>query len=283
MKTILLLAHADNGQASRLQAAIDITHALHGHLICLDVARQTPIPNVFGGITPMLAVAEAERELVNRQVLMQRLERENISWDYSEATGQPGPCLAARSGLADLIVVSTGHSASDIEVVEDTVLRCGRPILAVPHQAQRMRLDGHALICWDGSCDACDALRAAVPLLTIASRVTILAVDDGASGLPAGEALAYLAHHRIHATLEARPHMCASVGDTLLSGTERLLADFVVMGAYGHGRLQEAIFGGATRTMLRHSPVPIFLAHATRRTELNASGLPAGGGFVEAR
>jgi nucleotide-binding universal stress UspA family protein len=283
VKTILLLAHTDNGQASRLQAAIDITRALRGHLICLDVARQTPIPNVFGGITPMLAVVEAERELANRQVLTQRLERENISWDYSEATGQPGPCLAARSGLADLIVVSTGHSASDAEVVEGTVLRCGRPILAVPHQPHRIRLNGHALICWDGSCDACDALRAAVPLLTIASRVTILAVDDGASGLPASEALAYLAHHRIHATLEVRPHMRVSVGATLLSETERLLPDFVVMGAYGHGRLQEAIFGGATRTMLRDSPAPIFLAHATRRTELRASGLSAGGGLIEAR
>src|ERR1700739_478040 len=85
VKTILLLAHADNGQASRLQAAIDVTRALHGHLSCLDVVSVTPMPNVFGGITPMVAVAEAERELVNREALTQRLCRENINWDYSEA------------------------------------------------------------------------------------------------------------------------------------------------------------------------------------------------------
>lgn len=282
MKAILLLAHADNGQATRLQAAIDITRALHGHLSCLDVVRLTPMPNVFGGITPMLAVAEAERELVNRKALTQRLGHENISWDYSEATGSLGACLTARSGLADLVIVSTSSSAADTEVVGDTALRCSRPILAVPHQADPIRLNGHVLVCWDGSCDACDALRAAVPLLKIASQVTVLAIDDAANGLPAGEALAYLAHHRIHATLDARPHMRASVADTLLSEVGRLLPDLVVMGAYGHGRLQEAIFGGATRAMLRHSTVPILLAHAARRIELDASGSATGDDLVEA-
>ncbi|HMB12895.1 MAG TPA: universal stress protein, partial [Roseovarius sp.] len=38
-------------------------------------------------------------------------------------------------------------------------------------------------------------------------------------------------------------------------------ADMVVMGAYGHSRFREAIFGGATRYMLEKSNLPVFMAH----------------------
>ncbi len=35
----------------------------------------------------------------------------------------------------------------------------------------------------------------------------------------------------------------------------------LVMGAFGHSRLAEALFGGVTRRMLKDSPVPIFIVH----------------------
>jgi len=38
-------------------------------------------------------------------------------------------------------------------------------------------------------------------------------------------------------------------------------ADMLVMGAYGHSRLREAIFGGATRDMMEDCQVPLLLAH----------------------
>jgi nucleotide-binding universal stress UspA family protein len=38
-------------------------------------------------------------------------------------------------------------------------------------------------------------------------------------------------------------------------------ADLLVMGAYGHSRLREALFGGATREMLETCPVPMLMAH----------------------
>jgi nucleotide-binding universal stress UspA family protein len=33
------------------------------------------------------------------------------------------------------------------------------------------------------------------------------------------------------------------------------------MGGYGHSRLREAIFGGVSRSMLKHSPFPLLLSH----------------------
>jgi nucleotide-binding universal stress UspA family protein len=33
------------------------------------------------------------------------------------------------------------------------------------------------------------------------------------------------------------------------------------MGGYGHSRFGELLFGGVTREMLAHCPVPMFIAH----------------------
>jgi nucleotide-binding universal stress UspA family protein len=40
-----------------------------------------------------------------------------------------------------------------------------------------------------------------------------------------------------------------------------LKPDWMVMGAFGHSRLRELVFGGVTRTMLREVRVPLLLAH----------------------
>jgi nucleotide-binding universal stress UspA family protein len=44
-----------------------------------------------------------------------------------------------------------------------------------------------------------------------------------------------------------------------LAADERL--DLLVMGGYGHARLQEAVFGGVTREMFRSMTVPVLMSH----------------------
>ena len=38
-------------------------------------------------------------------------------------------------------------------------------------------------------------------------------------------------------------------------------ADLLVMGAYGHTRISEFVFGGATAYMLKQMPIPILMSH----------------------
>ena len=38
-------------------------------------------------------------------------------------------------------------------------------------------------------------------------------------------------------------------------------ADLIVTGAYGHSRMREFVFGGATRTLLDHMTVPVLMSH----------------------
>jgi nucleotide-binding universal stress UspA family protein len=46
-----------------------------------------------------------------------------------------------------------------------------------------------------------------------------------------------------------------------LSRAADLGADLIVMGAYGHSRVREMLFGGATRSVLRSMTVPVLMSH----------------------
>jgi nucleotide-binding universal stress UspA family protein len=51
------------------------------------------------------------------------------------------------------------------------------------------------------------------------------------------------------------------VGDEILSRLSDLDANLLVMGAYGHSRMREVVFGGATRHIFRHMTVPTLFSH----------------------
>ena len=49
--------------------------------------------------------------------------------------------------------------------------------------------------------------------------------------------------------------------DILLVTAKSVGADLLVMGAYGHSRVREFIFGGVTRQILQTADMPVFMAH----------------------
>ena len=49
--------------------------------------------------------------------------------------------------------------------------------------------------------------------------------------------------------------------DEILSRLADLGADLLVMGAYGHSRMRELVFGGVTRHIARHMTVPTLFSH----------------------
>lgn len=70
----------------------------------------------------------------------------------------------------------------------------------------------------------------------------------------------YLARHGVRVEVSAAETE-ADVGDALLSHAADHRFDLIVMGAFGHSRFREIMLGGATRTVLRSSAVPLWMAH----------------------
>jgi nucleotide-binding universal stress UspA family protein len=71
----------------------------------------------------------------------------------------------------------------------------------------------------------------------------------------------YLSRHGINAEIAVAAKGDQSVEERLLVEANAWAPDFLVMGAYGHGRWRETLFGGVTRFMLGELGIPLLLAH----------------------
>jgi nucleotide-binding universal stress UspA family protein len=267
MKNILLLVHDDPGQEARFQTALDITRALEGHLTCVDVVQ---IPALIGdgfcgAGEAMLLADERSREAENSVALKARLGREDVAWDWIDATGDIAQCVLEAAGTADVIVLNRRLDGSSLiemdNIVAAVAMKARRPVVAVPDRATHFNANGRAFIAWDGSQSVFSTLQACLPLLALASAVHIFAVIDGAEGLPAQQAASYLSRHRIHASIEIVTDGLTAPDKLIAERSAKWHADYCLMGAFHHGRALEAVFGGVSRRMLKESALPLILGH----------------------
>lgn len=265
MKNILLLVHHDAGQEARLQAALDITRAVDGHLACIDV---TPYPvlagnEVMGYSDTVVVYDERDSEAKNKAAITDRLAREDVSWTWADVMGDMTTSVLEAADLADLIILNralAGHPLPDMrDITSSIVSRTSAAVLAVPETLDRFSLD-RALVAWDGGRSCAAALRAAAPLLALATDVEIfMAREDEVRNGP-DEAATYLSRHGIHAAVKIVDRSHHRPDALIARQSEAWRADYVVMGAYGQGRLREA-FGGVTKRMLQESTLPLLLGH----------------------
>ena len=143
---------------------------------------------------------------------------------------------------------------------------CGGQVRTMPVFPRVFLALTSALIAWNGSFEAANAVRSAIGLLKIASEVQVLQIEeDKDPAFPSTRVLEYLSRHGIHAELKVeRAH--PGTGDIdfafacLNSKAKQANASYIVMGGYGHSRVSEYVFGGVTRSMLSGSAVPLFMA-----------------------
>ena len=270
IKSILFHVHDDVGLPGRVQTALSIARAFGAHLHLLHV---TPLDaytvvDVMGtyvneGLVEML---EGEAAKVKTS-LEEQLSKEDVSWDYEEVTGALMNHLTKRAALADLIL--TGREPHErefggpaIALIGDMLHRTRTPLFVVGDGADGVDLFGPAMVAWNGTHEAANALRSAVPLLKLASEVRLVVVDDRKDyRLTTADALAYLSRHDIHAELVTPLLIAGTVEDELLDQAGMDKASYIVMGGYSHTRGGEFLFGGVTRSLIQKCPVSLVMAH----------------------
>ncbi|WP_426011356.1 hypothetical protein [Caulobacter sp. DWR2-3-1b2] len=113
---------------------------------------------------------------------------------------------------------------------------------------------GVAAIAWDGSQGAGRAVRAALPLLTAASKVVLLQDADHISATDrlAADLTSLGAYLKLHGVknILAVSQSGLSRGGGLGAAARQARADVLIAGAFSHARAMEALFGGATDDML---------------------------------
>jgi nucleotide-binding universal stress UspA family protein len=270
IKSILFDVYDDDGVLDRLQTALSIARAFGAHVHCFHV---TPIQAyiVPDGLSAtfenseMVGVLEKEAAKTRSRIEAQ-LSCEDVTWDYEEITGEPMAHLIQSASLADLVVTGRqpsrrGFEGSATSLIGDLVEGIRSPLLVTGSQPKAFDPFGPALIAWNGSYEAANAVRAALPLLKTASRVSVVQFsEDAGARFPSTTLLEYLSRHGVSAKLEERSRG-GEIADSLVGYAERHGAGLIVMGAYSHSRAGEFLFGGVTRRLLKSCPLPLLLAH----------------------
>ena len=268
--SILFHVHEDEGLEARLQSALSLARACsaHIHLIQVVPIEAYTIVDTYGGTfmsSEIIAALQEEAGKV-RVRLEERLSKEDVSWTYEVKTSATVPELLRLAALSDLLFLGREphwreFSRTGASLVGEIVCASRTPVCVPGDSGAALDPFGTAVIAWDGSVEAANAVREAIGLLKIASDVRVVRfTEEKRTAFPDTTLVEYLSRHGVHATLETRVSRTDYAAD-LVDYASAAKAAYVVMGGYGHSRASEFVFGGVTRELLRECPITLVLGH----------------------
>lgn len=276
-KSILTIVTDTEDVAPMIAAAAPVAQAQGAHLdvLCLGIDR-TQTGYYFAGATALVhdeTMAQAKTEaLRSEQAARAALSGHELSWGVQSLVVQSasvGMVVARHARFCDLVVLPKPYGEgvwADAPIIVEAAMFQGRaPVLVMGEDTAVTPSPGRIVVAWNESAEALTAIRHALPLLIAADTVNVCMVAPDPHGPdaadPGAELSQMLSRHGAKVELSILPRTLTRVSEVIARHVADLDADFLVMGAYGHSRFREAVLGGATRNMLEHAKVPVFLAH----------------------
>jgi nucleotide-binding universal stress UspA family protein len=277
-KTILMHCNDARRIARLLAPAARLAETFQAHLVGLSVV---PPVAIFSAGTPM-----GPPIIVDAHCQLYRAENPAMKAAFEDAAGKRGFVAewsedeAQAFGVADVVLeyaraadlVIASQTDPDwpgterLDVADRLAIESGRPVLIVPNAGSHERVGEKVLVAWNARREAARAVFDALPILQRAREVKVAWVNpqserERTQDVPTGDICAALARHGVkcEAVEDVRPS--AGVGETLLACAKDWGADLLVMGCYGHTRLREFVFGGASRHVLAHMSIPVLMSH----------------------
>lgn len=275
-KTIATLLTDPHRAPNQLETAAALAEMHHGHLdvICAGIDYSRP-DMVFPESMPVLdggAMALAREDAAAMEALASaQLSKHPINWEArSFVVTQAGLArtVSEATQLVDLTVLPQPYGPDttglDETIAEAALFNGPAPVLFTDKIDASRLIDAPVLVGWNESPEAIAAVRAALPILKQASTVHVVMVNPRANGIersdPGGGVARYLVRHGCRVEVAILAQTLPRASDELLRHARQTSSELIVLGAYGHSRLREAVFGGATRNMLEASEIPLFMA-----------------------
>ena len=278
IRTLSLVITDEAGDAAALRAAVEIAAREDAHvdLFCLGI-EPVPLETMPMTATPMALegwrIESRERAQALASWASARIPpgvRARVEPVTAQSLGLAG-ALARTARFSDLLLTGRpygpNHDPLAPIVAEALLFGTAGPVLVVPDhdRVDWTRPFDRICLAWNDGDEALRAARSALPFLRSARAVDIAIVDpplhahDRAD--PGGALCLWLARHGIHAEIAVLARTEPRVCDVLTRFAQERGAEAMVLGAFVHSRLREALLGGTTRGMLATVPLPLLLAH----------------------
>jgi nucleotide-binding universal stress UspA family protein len=273
-----ILVHIPSERPVRpvIEVAVALTMARRSHLDAVAIGYESTSGAgmiVEGGSAAVAAVMEVEQERAQERadaaISVFEVEAKLAKIDYGVRSfvaipAEAGETIGALARLYDMTIVlqpDSSNSSYDNDIPQAILFNSGGPVLMVPY-IHKGPLDAHHVgIAWDGSRLAARALRDATPFLMGAKAVTVIAINEEAGEASSDQLVGHLARRGIAARVERLAAERSDVQGAILSIAAESNMGLLVMGGYGHSRLQERILGGVTRGMFESMTVPVLMSH----------------------
>jgi nucleotide-binding universal stress UspA family protein len=167
---------------------------------------------------------------------------------------------------ADLVLIAAGNRKADANVendfIEQIVLAAGRPVMVLPYEGKTDLNFDDVMLSWNNSRESARAAFDALAFMQHAKRTKIAIVDASQRGQMEGANIAEtLDRDGVKCDIINVVSTGMNVGETLLRSAKEHGSGLLVLGAYGHTRLTEWVFGGATRHVLHNLNLPVLMSH----------------------
>lgn len=278
-RTILFVMNTETPEEQISEAANAAAKGQH-HLACLVLGAAPALPIYAYGVPPYggMNIPDNWSELVAlaRQDQDVRVNEVEALLARSGASGHVQSVMCATVDIKNYVATAARVSdeafiAANLRETPELLREAAYGVLY--NAPIGLRLNGalsqpvtRVFVAWDSSAAASSAVHTALPYLKEAQDVLIGCIDpimtdenDGQD--PGTDVAAWLSHHGCSVTVSQFPSGGLGVDRCIQDRAREFGADLIVMGAYGHARMIQVVFGGTTRSMIEQTEIPVLLAH----------------------
>jgi len=191
------------------------------------------------------------------------LTSENVEFDAEKISGSPSDIICEKAPLVDLLVIGMRGEFAKwkknlVGATLDAVMRqWSKSILVTSREFKSI---GSILFAYDGSERSNKALQLVGLFATqLSAPVTVLSVHDKEMfrSKLLEEAQSYLKPYKAQVDLVG---VSGNPEKEIIRVTGERHCDLMIMGAFGHSRIREAILGSTTEQVVRKADVPVLLS-----------------------
>lgn len=254
-------------------AQFSYTSNAHLFVVALNLAFEVPgsiYPGVpfYGGKEEYAAMIEQSKLRASK--LEKRFAEKGVSFTAIPMC-QPifsiaeAVCKAAL--YADLAILPCQNQFSSAlyrRIVEGLLFDAGLPTIVLPDKLSKPLSLDKVLIGWYPSAHSARAIRDCLPLVNQSSDIRIAIVDSSVydyGPVPGDDVASFLARKGLKVTVEQISGNDRGVASGLKQASIDLDTELMVIGAYGHSRMRETLFGGTTKEMLDNPPCALLMSH----------------------